>query len=199
VFPDLLKQNLSGIVDLPAEAVSALQAHYDLLVRWNRVLNLTSVRTLEEAVLRHYCESVFLAVHLPAGQLRVADVGSGGGFPGLPVAVVRADCTVTLIESHQRKAVFLKEAARSLSNVRVLARRAEDVTEVFDHVISRAVSYDDLMPTLKRLGPVAYLLTGAEAPSPELGFAWEAAIPLPWGKQRFLRTGRAIEGPCCSL
>jgi 16S rRNA (guanine(527)-N(7))-methyltransferase RsmG len=138
---------------------------------------------------RHYCESIFLAARLPAGPLRVVDIGSGAGFPGLPVAVFRADCTVTLVESHQRKAVFLKEAARSLSNVRVLARRAEQVEDEFDLAVSRAVSYHDLTPCLKALAPAACLLSGTEGPPPEMSFAWEPPIPLPWGTQRCLWTG----------
>ena len=77
---------------------------------------------------------------LPAGVLRIADVGSGAGFPGFPVAVLRPDCSVTLIESHQRKAVYLKEASRKLPNVRVLSKLAEDVADIgeeYDWVISR--------------------------------------------------------------
>jgi 16S rRNA (guanine527-N7)-methyltransferase len=116
-------------------------------------------------------------------------VGSGGGFPGFPVAVLRADCLVTLIESHQRKAVFLKEAARALPNVRVLGKRAEEVAESFDRVISRAVSYQDLVRPLKKLACNADLLTGAEEPPMKMGFLWQAPIALPWGKQRYLRVG----------
>ena len=110
-----------------------------MLVRWNKVLNLTSIRTLEEAIERHYGESVFLAAHLPAGVLSIADVGSGAGFPGIPIAVVRPDCRVTLIEAHRRKAVFLREAARDLPNVTVIADRAESVHQSFDIAVSRAV------------------------------------------------------------
>src|SRR5580704_17440976 len=117
-------------------------------MRWNKTLNLTAIRNREEAIERHYCESLFLGARLPAGALRIADIGSGAGFPGLPVAVLRPDCSMTLIESHQRKAVFLREASRKVLNVRVLAKRAEDVDEEFDWVISRAVSYEDLTPFL---------------------------------------------------
>src|SRR5581483_9324513 len=99
------------------------------MVRWNKTLNLTRVESLEQAVERHYAESLFLAAHLPVGALRIVDVGSGPGFPGFPVAVVRGDCAVTLVESHQRKAVFLREASRPLENVEVVAKRAEDVGE----------------------------------------------------------------------
>ena len=184
---------MAGIVEVPAAQIAVLQAHYELLLRWNQSLSLTTITAIESAVTRHYCESLFLAAHLPRGALRIADIGSGPGFPGFPVAVLRPDCTVTLIESHQRKAVFLREASRGLPNVKVLPKRAEEVAERFDIAISRAVSYADLVRPLKKLAPRADLLTGAEAPAVLKDFVWDAAIPLPWGKPwdkpRFLRTG----------
>lgn len=189
MFADLLAQRLSGIVQLTSGQVSALEAHYQLLLQWNRKVNLTSISTLEEIVERHYCESLFLAAQLPAEPLRIADIGSGAGFPGLPVAVYRSDCRVALIESHRRKCVFLREASRTLPNITVLAERAEAVKGQFDRVVSRAVSYQDLKPILKKMAPNADLLTGAEAPPEELGFAWGPPIPLPWGERRFLRSG----------
>ena len=192
MFADALTWRLAGIVDLSAEQLSVLEGHYQMLLRWNRRVNLTSISGLEEAVERHYCESLFLAASLPAGRLRIADIGSGAGFPGFPVAVLRPDCSVTLVESHQRKAVFLREVSRTLPSVRVLSKRAEAVGEQFDRVISRAVSYRDLTPSLKVLGESVDLLTGAEEPPPESGFNWARAVALPWGKQRFLRTGRRL-------
>jgi 16S rRNA (guanine527-N7)-methyltransferase len=188
VFAELLREQLRGIVDLSQVQIAALEAHYELLVRWNKTVNLTTITSLEEAVERHYCESLFLGAHLPAGNLRVVDVGSGAGFPGFPVAILRPDCTVALVESHQRKAVFLREASRKVANVRVIAKRAEDIEEEFDHLISRAVSYEDLRGSLKKLAPAADLLTGAEEP-PDLGMEWDEPIAVPWGKARFLRIG----------
>lgn len=190
MFAETLRARVAGLVELIAAQVEALEAHYDLLVRWNLKMNLTAIRTLGEAVERHYAESLFLGAHLPAGALQVADVGSGAGFPGIPVAVLRPDCMVTLIESHQRKAVFLREASRGLANVRVVAGRAEVVVGRFDRVISRAVSYEDLSFALKKLAASADLLSGAEEPPAELGFDWDEPIPLPWGDRRYLRTGR---------
>jgi 16S rRNA (guanine527-N7)-methyltransferase len=189
MFADLLRQRLAGIVELSPGQVEVLEAHYQLLLRWNRTLNLTSIKRMEEAVERHYCESLFLGTHLPQGPLRVADIGSGAGFPGFPVAVVRPDCSVTQIESHQRKAVFLREASRGLENVRVFAGRAEDVNEQFDWAISRAVSYENLASFLKKLAPNVDLLTGGEGPPDGIGFVWQPPITVPWGKQRFLRIG----------
>jgi 16S rRNA (guanine527-N7)-methyltransferase len=189
MLADLLRQGLAGVVELSPGQVEALETHYQLLVRWNRTLNLTSIKGMEEAVERHYCESLFLGAQLPQGHLRIADIGSGAGFPGFPVAVLRPDCSVTLIESHQRKAVFLREATRGLPHVRVLARRAEEVEERFDRAISRAVSYEDLASFLKNLAPNVDLLTGGEEPPDGIGFVWQAAIPVPWGRRRFLRVG----------
>jgi 16S rRNA (guanine527-N7)-methyltransferase len=190
MFADVLRQRLAGVVELSPGQVEALGAHYQLLLRWNRTLNLTSIKRMEEAVERHYCESLFLGTHLPQGPLRIADIGSGAGFPGFPVAVLRPDCSVTLIESHQRKAVFLRETCRKLPNVRVLARRAEDVDEQFDWAISRAVSYEDLGSFLKKLAASVDLLTGGEAPPEGIGFVWQPAVRVPWGEQRLLRTGQ---------
>jgi 16S rRNA (guanine(527)-N(7))-methyltransferase RsmG len=187
VFADLLRERLAGIVDLSPGQIAALEAHYDLMVRWNRSLSLTTITSLEDAIERHYCESLFVGQFLGPGCQRIADIGSGPGFPGFPLAVLRPDCSVALIESHQRKAVFLKEASRGLSNVRVIARRAEDVMDSFDWAISRAVSYRDLSRSLRRLALNAILLTGSEAPPADLGFSWQPAIPLPWGNQRYLR------------
>jgi 16S rRNA (guanine527-N7)-methyltransferase len=187
VFPELLRERLSGIVELSPEQVSVLERHYELLVRWNQTLNLTTITDVTAVVERHYCESLFLGSLLPAGSWNVADVGSGPGFPGFPIGVLRPDCTVTLIDSHQRKAVFLKEACRGIKNLRVLGRRAEDVQEEFDWVLSRAVSYKDLTKSLRRLGRCAGLLTGSEAPPNEMGFEWREAVPLAWGDQRFAR------------
>ena len=192
MFTETLRARLAGIVDLSPVQLSALEAHYDLLLRWNRVLNLTRVERMEEAVERHYCESLFLAAHLPAGAIRIADIGSVAGFPGFPVAIARPDCHVTLIESHQRKAVFLREASRDVPNLRVLAQRAEAVRESFDHAISRAVSYADLARPLMHMAGTVDLLTGRESPPEAMLWDWSLAIPLPWGDQRFLRIGTVL-------
>jgi 16S rRNA (guanine(527)-N(7))-methyltransferase RsmG len=191
VFSDLLRERLRGIVDLSAAQVAALAEHYELLVRWNQKLNLTTITSLEQAVERHYCESLFLGSHLPPGNVRIVDVGSGAGFPGFPVAILRPDCSVALVESHQRKAVFLREASRKVANIRVVAKRAEDVAEKFDRLISRAVSYEDLNDSLQNLASGADLLTGAEDP-PVSGMVWQKPLQIPWGNARFLRIGSRI-------
>jgi 16S rRNA (guanine527-N7)-methyltransferase len=189
VLAEALKSRLNGLVTLKASQIAALESHYELLLRWNRSLNLTTVTNVEEAAERHYCEAIFVAAHLPSDPHRIVDIGSEAGFPGIPVAILRPDCPVFLIEAHQRKAVFLREASRGMTNVKVLPRRAEDVVEEFDRAISRAVSYADLRGSLAKLARSADLLTGADEPPQSLGFCWNPGIRLPWGENRFLRSG----------
>jgi 16S rRNA (guanine527-N7)-methyltransferase len=191
VFSALLRAKLDGIYELSPVQLARLEQHYEILTRWNRVLNLTSLRTVEEAVERHYCESVFAALQLPESRISVADIGSGGGFPGIPIAIVRPECAMTLIESHQRKAAFLKESVRQLGNVRILARRAEDVYEQFDWVVSRAVKYAEIHQILARMAPNVELLSGELEEVDLSGLAWEAPIRLPWGDRRFVWIGHA--------
>lgn len=182
MFPDWLT---------PGQAAQ-LEAHFELLTRWNRVLNLTRIIDRADAIERHYNESLFVARHLPPGPLRIADVGSGAGFPGFPVAVARPECTVTLIESHERKAVFLREASRQIPNIRVFAGRAEACEETFGWVVSRAVSYADLVRPLGCLAPNAALLTGAEEPPVAMDYEWNPPLALPGSTNRFLRLGHRI-------
>ena len=190
-FGQLLQARLGGFCKLRADVIAKLEAHYQLLVRWNRVMNLTSVRGIHGIVERHYCESLFLGCQLPSGPAHVADVGSGAGFPGVPIAILRPELTVTLIESHQRKAVFLLEATRAIGNVRVRAVRVELLDELFDWTVSRGVRYEDVAGTLARLAPRAVLLTGAAVKGDLPEFEWTRVVPLPWGDRRFLRIGRA--------
>jgi 16S rRNA (guanine527-N7)-methyltransferase len=188
-FSGLLKAHFSPVGTLTPAQLQSLHGHYQLLSRWNKVLNLTSVRSMEEAVRRHYCESLFLATHLPPEPLSVLDIGSGAGFPGIPMAIFRPDCHFTLAESHRRKAVFLREASRDLPNVQVVAERAEELTERFDWVVSRAVAWKQLRRVVGRLGRRLALLLGEQdvaGVQATAGFGWQVPIPVPWTRQSFL-------------
>jgi 16S rRNA (guanine(527)-N(7))-methyltransferase RsmG len=145
VFRETLSRAFSPYADLTAIQLDQLEAHFRLLEAWNRKVNLMRFRSIQELIELHYCESMYLATRLPEGSLRIADLGSGAGFPGIPITILRTDCEVTLIESHRRKAVFLREATRGLGHCRVIAERAADVHEKFDWVVSRAVSPSDVI------------------------------------------------------
>jgi 16S rRNA (guanine527-N7)-methyltransferase len=194
VFAELLRAKLAGVCELSDRQVEQLRQHYELLTRWNQSLNLTSLRTLDEAVERHYCESVFAACHLPEALGSIADIGSGAGFPGIPIAIVRPQASVVLIESHQRKAAFLKESTRDLPNVRVIGKRAEDVREHFAWVVSRAVRYADIAAALKKLGENVELLTANMEAAELSGFEWQPPLRLPWGEHRYLWLSRVSRG-----
>src|SRR5207248_10920276 len=97
--------------ELAAPHLAQLSAYLELLLRWNRRINLTAVREPHEIVTRHFGESLFAARHLlpPATTLEVADLGSGAGFPGLPLKIIRPLARVALIESQSKKSTFLNE------------------------------------------------------------------------------------------
>jgi 16S rRNA G527 N7-methylase RsmG len=181
-FRELLVAEFSPYGTLSLDQLGQLERHYELLLRWNKTLNLTRIQDVEEAVCFHYCESLFLGKSLPPGRQRVVDVGSGAGFPGFPVALLRPDCSVDLVESHQRKAVFLREVTESLPNVRVLAKRAEDCQDEYNWVIARGVRAPDILGL--RLAPNSALLMSADhaIKLPSI----QRVDPTPWGTKRVL-------------
>jgi 16S rRNA (guanine527-N7)-methyltransferase len=187
VFAELLVERMSSFVELTPLQINQLEDHFHLLNRWNKVLNLSAIRDVESIVERHYCESLFLGAHLPQKPATIADIGSGAGFPGIPVAIQMPYSQVSLIESHQRKSVFLVEATRGLGNIRVVSKRAEGLNERFDWVIMRGVNFSETEDVVRKLASNVAFLGGAENPSPR--FTWNN-VKLPWGKQRFLWIGR---------
>src|SRR5882757_3963226 len=121
---------LAPYLAVPPSLLPQLAAYLDLLVRWNARTNLTAIRQPEEMVRRHFGESLFAAANLgdPSNfPNTLLDLGSGAGFPGIPIALAHPEITVTLAESQNKKAAFLREAVRTLGlkNVEVWAGRAE--------------------------------------------------------------------------
>jgi 16S rRNA (guanine527-N7)-methyltransferase len=126
-------------------AQDKLLAYVALLDKWNRTHNLTAIRDRGQMITHHLLDSLAVVAHLPARPgLRVADVGSGGGLPGIPLAIARPDWRVTLIDSNRKKAAFLNQAAIELplTNVDVVAARVEQFVPPlrFEVVIARAYS-----------------------------------------------------------
>lgn len=197
-FEQFLLGRLEGFVSLTPAQAEALREHYELLAHWNTRINLTAIRSMEEAVLRHYCESLFLVAKIDArpGSI-IFDLGSGGGFPGIPLAILRPDWRLTLIESHQRKAVFLREATRSLRNATVIDQRAEGVNGRCDWLVSRAVRPPEVLTQVKRLSRNVGVLIG-EADLKEClqdeAIHWNDPIKLPWGERRYVLTGNVPRG-----
>ena len=111
--------------------VLQIQQYMSILLTWNEKMNLTAIRDPLEILYRHFCESMYATVAVPVENGRLADVGSGGGFPGVPMAIMRPELQVFLVESNIKKATFLAEVVREigLKDVRVLVNRYEELSE----------------------------------------------------------------------
>ena len=184
--PDWFSQLLP---ELSARQLGQLYDHYELLIRWNQRMNLTTVKPGTETVTRHYCESLFFAAQFPPGNDRISvlDLGSGAGFPGIPMAILKPEWHVTLLESSQRKAVFLRESTRHLGNVTVRAERMEQTQEHGDWVVSRAVDPKEVLSEVPRLAPNVGLMIGEDDFSTirdHSRIAWAEPVRLPWGDRR---------------
>lgn len=192
-FTEVLERELRPWLSLSADQIFKLYTHYQFLERWNKKISLTSLEPGVELVIRHYCESLFLGAHLPAEHTgKIVDVGSGAGFPGVPIAVLHADWAVTLVESVQRKAVFLRESTRHLGNVTVLAQRAEEIDGCFDWLIARAVNPLEILSNVPRLAPKVGLLVGEQGLASlknTTGIAWAESLRLPWGDRKLCVMG----------
>ena len=200
-----------------------ISTYIDLLLRWNARVNLTAIRDPEEIVTRHFGESVFVARHLfpceadtnvrealepraasrqppAARQLRLLDIGSGAGFPGLPIKIWAPATPVTLVESKQKKVAFLREVIRALTltDIDVFAGRAEDLPPAFAPIVTlRAVErFDQILPiAAARLAPggTLALLVGASqaAAARQLlpNLDWDPPVPMPSSTARILLRG----------
>jgi 16S rRNA (guanine527-N7)-methyltransferase len=140
LWNDLAEGKLTGVQD------AAFSRYLDLLIEANQRMNLTRITDRAAAEVQHVGDALTLLRYLSPGPIRLADVGSGGGVPGIPLAIARPDASITLIESTSKKAKFLSETAAALElvNVKIRAERAEDAgrgpaRESFDVVTARAV------------------------------------------------------------
>ena len=137
-----LREGLAALA-LPGELAPPLLAYLDLLVRWNRTYNLTAVRDPREMVSRHLLDSLAMESFLD-GIGTLADLGTGPGLPGIPLAIARPRLRVTLVEANGKKARFLREAVRTLdlANAEVAESRIEalDRPGAFDAITARALA-----------------------------------------------------------
>lgn len=172
--------NVLGIA-VPETAVNRLLAYVDLLVKWNRTYNLTAIRGGDEMVTQHLLDSLSILPFLQGVQ-SLADIGSGAGLPGIPLAIAQPQLAVTLIDSVQKKSAFQQQAKidLALTNVSIYSSRIEDCKqyEEFDAVTARAFS--DLPALVKVAAPLLrpggriYAMKGA-LPQDEM-----AALPVGW-------------------
>jgi 16S rRNA (guanine527-N7)-methyltransferase len=204
--PDRIAALLSPFLEdsrLSDLQLAQIETYNQLLQKWNAHINLTAVRDPEEIITRHFGESLFAAKQLlsPSETTKTAiDIGSGAGFPGLPLKIWNPELELTLIEAHGKKAVFLREVARALgfSKVKVFADRAEKLSDQSDLVIIRAVErFEQILPIAANLvvshGRLALLIGDAQIESARSilpGSGWENPLPLPLSRGRSLLVGR---------
>jgi len=189
-----------------------ISMYIDILMRWNSRINLTAIRDPEEIVTRHFGESLFAARHLfphpsvpsVVKGLAVADIGSGAGFPGIPIKLWAPDISLTLIESNHKKATFLREVCRvlTLTDVDIKIARAETIAHhAFDVVTLRAVErFETVLPAASQLvacpGRLALLIGSAQLPKAHFLIAahktpagspiWSHTEPVPLSESRIL-------------
>jgi 16S rRNA (guanine527-N7)-methyltransferase len=199
----LIRRSLKpyGIRPSPAQA-EAIQRYLALLLQWNHKVSLTSLLDPAEILQRHFGECMFAASAVPISSGRLADVGSGAGFPGLALKIACPELELILIESNVRKSAFLSEVVRSLNldGVEVVRSRMEglSVREGFAGFVSaRAVgNFDRILrwarKALSEEGQVLLWLGAADAEEVSLrhGWRWRELIKIPCSHRRVLLIGR---------
>jgi 16S rRNA (guanine527-N7)-methyltransferase len=200
--PDTIHRALTEFkITATEKQVLQIQRHMTLLLKWNESVNLTAIRDPLEILYRHFCESMFAASIASLDNGRLADVGSGGGFPGLALKIIRPELELFLVESNVKKATFLAEAVRDLelTGARVIVSRYEDLGEEIaplDFVCSRAVG--EFATFLKwtaspQIDAKQALLWVGGRDLEEIrslpSWEWREPIPLPQSLRRFLLVG----------
>jgi 16S rRNA (guanine527-N7)-methyltransferase len=190
----------AGSPALSVHEGACFEAYISLFVRWNTRTNLSSVREPEAILSRHFVESIVCARLLPDGIATLLDFGSGGGLPGIPIAICRPGIVVTLAESQVKKSAFLREAVRRLGiSATVSAGRAESLASGFDCVTLRAVDkMADAVRSAAKLvnagGWLALMTTHDNAHHLEsaagAGYEWRDAVLLPGSRDRILLLGQ---------
>src|SRR5689334_7343886 len=179
-FEQSLSSRMSSYdLDLSAETLTQLGEYYRLLTRWNDRLHLVAPCPPEEFASRHVLESLLLLEHLPQAA-KIADVGSGAGLPIIPCLIARADLEATVIESSQKKAVFLREALNAVG------RKATIITRRFEEIEAPAVSFVSCRALEQFVEKVPELIAWAPKGATLLLFGGEELLP---DAQRFLIPG----------
>jgi 16S rRNA (guanine527-N7)-methyltransferase len=192
----------AGTLRLGPEQTARFETYLSLFLRWNARTNLSSIREPDAILSRHFVESIVCARALPAGIASLLDFGSGGGLPGIPIALCRSDIAVTMTESQGKKAAFLQEAVRVLDlSAKVFPGRAGALTQQYDCVVLRAVDRmsEAVAEAATLVAPEGWLaLMSTRANLAQLfvaagtEFTWSAEQELPGSTDRVLALGQRI-------
>jgi 16S rRNA (guanine527-N7)-methyltransferase len=188
-------------IQLTDQQIVYIHEYIRLLLQWNEKLNLTAIRDPLEILHRHFCESMFAATAVPVEIGRLADIGSGPGFPGLPLKILRPELQVFLVESNIKKGTFLAEVIRhlDLAGATVLIGRYEEMGEELaplDYVCSRALG--EFGPFLEwaasdriAAGKVVLWIGGRDVDEARrnTNWVWQEPIAVPNSLRRYLLVG----------
>jgi len=143
----LIEEGKEQGIEISEKEAESLDAFFELLIDWNNKINLTSIVDPNQAVTKHFIDSLLLNLFIKADVKRLVDIGAGGGFPSIPVSIVRPEIEITQLESIQKKIRFLEDAKDKLSlstnpiSIRAEeAGRKEEFREKFDIATARAVA-----------------------------------------------------------
>lgn len=145
---EILKDGLSALGLSPSdEKITAFSTYLSELKKWNKACNLTGIRNDEDIVIKHFLDSLLYLGPIPQGIVRVADIGSGAGFPGIPIKILRPEIEMYLIEPSWKKAAFLRHITRQLKieGIKIIEKRIEEITVLaelvtpVDVVLTRAL------------------------------------------------------------
>ena len=188
-------------VALTCTQVEAIRRYLSILVLWNQKVNLTALADPQEILRRHFGESLFALRAVPISVGRLADVGSGAGFPGLALKVGRSELDVVLIEPNSKKTVFLAEVSRVLGvSIQIKRSRFEELAQEerpFDFITARALGVSHSLlkwsfGALKDDGLAVLWLgrQGAEELVATTSWVWRKPIPIPQSRRRVLLVGK---------
>ena len=191
-------------IDVDANQIAQIQEYIRLLLVWNEKVNLTAIRDPLEILYRHFCESMFATKVVDLGQCRLADIGTGAGFPGLALKILLPAAQVVLVESNIKKATFLAEVVRALgiTGANVLVSRYEELGEEIapmDFLLARALGEFEAFLKWAASARVdakkVVLWLGAsdvEQVRKSPRWAWEPAVTVPQSLRRVLLIGTKV-------
>jgi 16S rRNA (guanine527-N7)-methyltransferase len=144
-YLELEKDLIANNINVTSKQVDSMKTYLKMLLEWNQNINLTAIRNEEDAIEKHLFDSLLPSLLLDFNSKNIIDIGSGAGFPGIPLAILFPNSQFTLLEPVQKKAKFLSAVTSTLGlkNITVLVKRAEDCLEErgrYDIAISRAVA-----------------------------------------------------------
>jgi len=191
-------------IDVNTNQIAQIQEYIRLLLVWNEKVNLTAIRDPLEILYRHFCESMFATKTVDLGQCRLADIGTGAGFPGLALKILLPDSQIALVESNIKKATFLAEVVRALgiTGANVMVSRYEELGEEIapiDFLMARALGEFEVFlkwAASERVDAKKVILWLGASDVEEVRktpqWVWEPEVPVPQSLRRVLLVGSRV-------